>query len=355
MIHASTGNPFLIEVTRGTLIESCHRGAIAVADAEGRLLLAAGDTERPIFPRSAIKLMQAIPLVASGAADAFSLGDEELAVACASHSGSDLHVATVRRLLAKAGIDEGLLACGVHWPISDEAARELQRRGEAPSAIHNNCSGKHAGMLAAAKQLGFALDGYERPSHPLQQEIRGIISGICGVALGADQMGIDGCSVPTWAFPLSALARGFAGIASGVGLLPEHKAATERLMHACFAAPLMVAGRGRFDTVLMQACSSSIFVKGGAEGVHCAGLPELGLGIAVKVDDGTKRGTERILAELLAILVPEAAKPLAEWRNGTIHSWRGAKVGQLRPAPALSQALIALADGHFLASDAVTR
>src|SRR5262249_31648284 len=155
----------LIEVTRGSLVESGHRGAVAVADADGALLLALGDVERPVFPRSAVKAMQALPLIESGAADACRLGEEELAVACAAHSGEAVHVAAVRTLLAKAGLDESDLACGAHWPIGDHASRELARAGKSPAAIHNNCSGKHAGMLAVARHLGLPTRGYEKPDH----------------------------------------------------------------------------------------------------------------------------------------------------------------------------------------------
>ena len=171
MRKSDPANPTLVEVFRGTLVESRHAGAIAVADADGGLLFAFGDVERPVFPRSAVKAMQAMPLVESGAADAFGLGDDELAVACASHSGELAHVEAVRSLLAKAGLDESYLACGAHWPISEEASRELIRVGRRPQAIHNNCSGKHAGMLAACIHLDFDPRGYARPEHPLQSLI----------------------------------------------------------------------------------------------------------------------------------------------------------------------------------------
>ena len=203
-------NPVLVEVTRGALTESLHRGVIAVADADGRCLLALGHVEHPVFPRSAVKALQAIPLIESGAADAFGLGDEELAIACASHSGEAVHVKAVRSLLSKAGVDETLLACGAHWPLSEGAARDLLSAGRGPRPIHNNCSGKHAGMLATAIHLGLRPQGYERPDHPVQIEIARVISELCEVGLSADQMGIDGCSVPTFALPLEALAKGFA-------------------------------------------------------------------------------------------------------------------------------------------------
>lgn len=342
MTEVMHDNPILIEMTRGSLVESSHCGAIAVAAADGRLLLALGDVARPIFPRSAVKALQAIPLIESGAADAFGLGRPELAIACASHSGDAVHLTAVRELLAKAGLNESQLACGVHWPMSERASRELTRAGESPTAIHNNCSGKHAGMLATALHRGLDPSDYERPEHGVQEEIRRIISEICGVELEREEMGIDGCSVPTFAFPLAALARGFARLASGKGLSPTRAAAARRLMAACFANPVLVAGEGRFDTIVMRGLAGSVFVKGGAEGVHCAALPELGIGIAVKIDDGTKRAAETVFALLLAKLVVGADQVLAGELQGEIRNWRGFKVAELRASPALNAALAAL-------------
>jgi L-asparaginase II len=318
-------------VTRGSLVEN------------GTLLLALGDVARPIFPRSAVKAMQAIPLIESGAADAFGLGEEELAVACASHSGEAVHLAAVRKLLAKSGLDESLLACGAHWPIGENASRELTRADRNPTPIHNNCSGKHAGMLAVARHLGIATRGYERPDHPVQEEIRRILSETCRVRLERDAMGIDGCSIPTFAFPLQGLATGFARLATGKGLSASRAGAARRLMKACFAHPVLVAGEGRFDTTVMRGLPRVVFAKGGAEGVHCASLPERGIGIAVKVDDGAKRGAETTLAHVIATLVPGADRVLSNHLRGELRNWHGAKVGQLRPSPALEQGLAALA------------
>jgi L-asparaginase II len=339
MRETPSANPVLVELIRGELVESRHRGAIAVADAEGVLALALGDVAQPIFPRSAVKAMQAVPLVESGAAEAFGLGEEELAVACASHSGDAAHVAAVERLLAKAGLGERDLACGAHWPISESATHALIRAGKRPRAVHNNCSGKHAGMLAACVRLGFDTRGYERPDHPLQVMIAGIISATCGIALPRSCMGIDGCSVPTWALPLAALARGFARLSTGEGLEPSRARAVKRLVEACFAAPLLVAGEGRFDTLTMRELAPSVFVKGGAEGVHCAALPGLGLGIAVKVDDGAKRGAERALAETIAALLPAARRGLGHALDGEILNWRGTQVGRIAASGELTEAL----------------
>jgi L-asparaginase II len=342
MSGPASSNPVLVEVLRGTRGESRHIGAIAIADADGGSLLALGDVECPVFPRSAVKAMQAIPLGESGAAEAFGLGDDELAVACASHSGDRVHVEAVQSLLAKAGLDASYLACGAHWPVSERAMRELIQAGRRPQAIHNNCSGKHAGMLAASVHLGFDPRGYERPDHPLQGMIAGIISETCGVALAPDGIAIDGCSVPTWSLPLSALARGFARLGTGTGLPHERAKAARRLLGACFASPDLVAGEGRFDTIAMRALAPDLFVKGGAEGVHCAALPKLGIGIAIKIDDGAKRGTERALAEVIAALLPEARRALAEQIGGEVLNWRGIAVGRIVAAPVLLEALARL-------------
>ncbi len=343
MSEASSSNPVLVEVSRGDMVESRHRGAVAVARADGELLLALGDVTRPVYPRSAVKLLQAVPLVESGAADAFGLDEVELAVACASHSGDRIHVEAARSLLAKAGLDESQLACGAHWPIGDGATRELLKAGKQPTPIYNNCSGKHAGMLATAVHLGLALKGYEKPDHPVQKAIARVLSETCGVALQEDAMGIDGCSVPTYALPLAALAQGFARIATGQGLSPQRAKAVRRLMQACFAAPVLVAGEGRFDTAVMRALAPNCFVKGGAEGVHCAALPELGLGIALKIDDGAKRGTEYALATVLAALLPEARAALRDRIAGEIETLRGARAGRIAPSVALADAAAELA------------
>ena len=343
MTGADSGNPVLVEVIRGALAESRHTGAVAISDAHGRLMLALGDVERPIYPRSAIKAMQALPLIESGAADTFALGEDELAVACASHSGDKVHVEAVQSLLAKAFLDESYLACGAHWPISEDATRTLIWARERPRAIHNNCSGKHAGMLATAQHLGLEPRGYERPDHPVQVMIARTISETCDVDLDPSRMGIDGCSVPTFALPLRALARGFARLGSGEGLPPERASAARRLFHACFSEPAHVAGEGRFDTIVLRALAPNCFTKGGAEGVHCASLPKLGLGIALKIDDGAKRGTELVISEIVAALIPEAREALSGQLDGEVLNWRGTRVGRIAPSEALRNAMRALA------------
>jgi len=355
MSETAPANPNLVEVTRGSIVESRHAGAIAISDPDGHLLLALGDVQRPIYPRSAVKAIQAIPLIESGAADAFGLTDDELAVACASHSGDVVHLEAVRSLLAKAQLDESYLACGAHWPVSEETMRALMRAGRRPQSIHNNCSGKHAGMLATAVKLGLEPRGYERPDHPLQVMIGQTISETCCVALDHTRMGVDGCSVPTWALPLSALARGFARLGTGVGLTPARASVAQRLIAACFASPILVAGEGRFDTIVMAALAPTIFVKGGAEGVHCAALPELGLGIALKIDDGAKRATEHALSEVLAALVPEAAQVLTAQLEDELLNWRGISVGRVLASEALVRATSGLDDSPRRRAEGMAR
>ena len=336
---SKSANPVLVDVFRGDRTESSHRGAIAIADTRGRLVLALGDVEMPVYPRSAIKALQALPLVESGAADAFDLSDEELAVACASHCGDRVHLEAVASVLAKANLRERDLACGAHWPLSEATARELLRASRRPRAIHNNCSGKHAGMLATAVHLGFDPSGYETPDHPVQAMNARVLSETCGVTLGSGDMGIDGCSLPTYAMPLSKLAHGFARFGTGAGLSQDRALAAKRLMQACFAAPVLVAGEGRLDTKVLRGLRGVAFTKGGAEGVHCAALPELGFGLALKVDDGAKRGAERALVEVLAALLPKAHAALSVEIDGEVRNWRGRRVGRLAAGDALKDAL----------------
>lgn len=331
-------DPVLVEVWRGPLIESCHRGAVAVAKADGSVVLAVGDVAAPVFPRSAVKALQALALVESGAADRFGLGADELALACASHSGEPAHVEGVARMLAKAGLDASALACGAHWPIYQPAAFALAKTGS-PSALHNNCSGKHAGFLCVACAMGVGHDGYWRPEHPVQQKVRGVLEDLTGTALGADRCAVDGCSVPTWAIPLRNLAHAFAKFGTGDGLSRERAAAAARLRAACANNPWYVAGTGRFCTEIMKLLGARVFVKTGAEGVFCAALPEQGLGIAVKCDDGAGRAAEAVIAALVARFAPLAAAEraaLSRFVRPTLRNWNGIEVGALRVTQALA-------------------
>jgi len=330
-------NPVLVEVTRGPLVESRHRGAVAVADADGATVLALGDVAMPVFPRSAIKALQALPLIEEGAAERYRFGDEELALACASHSGEPAHVAIVERMLAKAGLNASTLRCGAHWPISQAAAAALARTG-APSALHNNCSGKHAGFLCVACAMDVDHADYFRPDHPVQRRVRAVIEDFTGAVLTQEVCAIDGCSVPTWAVPLNNLARGFAKFGTGQGLSRRRGEAAARLRQACADQPWFVAGTGRFCTEIMQLFGQRVFVKTGAEGVYCAALPEQGLGIAIKCDDGAGRAASAITAALIARFLPltDAERAaLAPHIAPSLGNWNGIEVGAIRVTDAI--------------------
>ena len=323
-------NPVVVEVLRGARVKSRHRGAGAVVDADGAVALAFGEVDEPVFPRSAVKALQSLPLVESGAADALQLSEAEIALACASHSGAAEHVETAAAMLAKAGLDVAALACGAHWPLGEDASRALARAGQAPSPLHNNCSGKHAGFLCLACASGWETKGYEQAAHPVQRAVKAAIEDVTGAALGEDVCATDGCSIPTYAVPLRALALGFARLATGAGLAPGRAAAARRIFAAVAANPAMVAGEGRFDTEVMRLFGPRVFVKTGAEGVYCAALPELGLGLAVKADDGATRAAQVMIAALIAAScrwarqTARASAPFAApiWRN-----WSGIEVG----------------------------
>ncbi len=338
-------NPVLVEVMRGPAVESVHRGAVAVVDGDGALVAAIGDIDRPVFPRSAVKLLQALPLVASGAAERLGLGDEELAIACASHNGEAAHVRTAAAMLAKAGVDLGALACGAHPPKREADVQALARRGEAASALHNNCSGKHAGFVCLAcavmEGAGAGLDlrrfvhGYVAPEHPVMREVTAALQAATGCDLARAPQGIDGCSIPTFAIPLRQLALGFARVATGQGLSAEHARAARRLRQAIARAPFMVAGTERFDTVVMERLGERVCCKVGAEGVYCAALPEQGLGIAIKVDDGnTARAAEVVMAAQMAarVRLDTAEQAFIDTlQRPVLRNWNGLVVGGLRP------------------------
>jgi L-asparaginase II len=327
------GNPVLVEVLRGALVESRHAGAAAVMDADGGRVLALGDVERLVYPRSAVKALQALPLIESGAADRFGLSQEELAVACASHSGEPGHVASVARILARAGLDPGALKCGAHWPLNQSAAHELARSGGTASPVHNNCSGKHAGFLCTACALDADIGSYIEASHPVQRAVKATLESLTGASFSQDVCAIDGCSVPTWAVPLSALALAFARFGSGAKLAPDRAQAAARLREACAAHPWHVAGTGRFCTDIMMQLGSRLFVKTGAEGVYVASLPEQGLGVAVKCDDGAGRAAEVMLAATLSQLIKFDG--WESFARPPLRNWNGITVGSLRPTEAL--------------------
>ncbi len=243
-------------------------------------------------------------------------------------------------MLAKAGRDERALECGAHWPLGEAAARALARAGKSPSALHNNCSGKHAGFVCLACASGIDPMGYVAPGHPVQREVTAAIAEVTLARLGEETRGVDGCSIPTYAIPLRALAQGFARFATGQGLSSRRARAAARIRAAVVAHPAIVAGAGRFDTGVMTILGARAFTKTGAEGVFCAALPDLGLGIAIKADDGGARAAQVTIAALLRRFgeFDDALEArLAPYITPSLVNWNGVEVGALRPAGALAR------------------
>jgi L-asparaginase II len=276
----------LAAVRRGELVESVHRGRLAVFGPRGDEIEALGDPEAYVYLRSSAKPFQALPLILSGAADAFGLTDEEVAVACASHNAEEPHLAAVRSILEKAGLSEDDLQSGAHLPMYEPAAAKLVRGGEEPSSIHGNCSGKHAGMLAVCVHEGYETLDYREPGHPLQRRILGLMAEVCGVEEDEVLVAGDNCGVPAFALPMRSFATGLARIAAGDGLPDRLADAALRIRDAMRSYPFMVAGTGRFDTELME--RTRLLAKGGAEAVLAVGDPE-GWGMALKISDGSHR------------------------------------------------------------------
>lgn len=326
-------DPVLVEVTRGGAVESRHRGAAAVADAEGAIVAAWGDVERPVFPRSAVKPIQALPLLETGAAERFQLSDAEVALACASHNGEAEHTRAVAVWLRRLGLAAGDLECGAHAPTYPETAKAQERRGEAPSALDNNCSGKHAGFLATALFMGEPTRGYIEPGHPVQKRVGQALAEMTGCDLAAAPWGVDGCGIPTFALPLAAIARAMARLAAPEGLAPARRRAAERIVAAMAAHPHLIAGQERFDTRAIAAAHGAFVVKGGAEGVHAAIVPGRGLGLALKIEDGAARASDVAMTALLAhlgLLTNGIDEALEDYAPRPIYNVAGRAVGEVR-------------------------
>jgi L-asparaginase II len=330
-------NPVLIEVTRGGRVESFHRGSIAIVDSQGKVILALGDLDTPVYPRSSLKPIQALPLVESGAADAFSCSSEELALACASHSGEPMHTERVTNWLARIGCSESDLACGAHPSRYEPVAEAMIRRGEKPTRIFNNCSGKHSGFLTVARHWDIATKGYELHDHPVQRAVAEALGELSG--LGPDlPWGIDGCTAPNFALPLGAFALALAKLADP-SALSEHRAkAARRLVHAMMAHPELVSGTGRTCAILMRACKGKAAVKTGAEGFFAGMIPEKGYGIALKIDDGAGRAADAAMAILLDKLgLLDTSGEAGKIVHAPVRNTVGTQAGERRAAPALAE------------------
>ncbi len=335
-------NPILVDILRAGHIESVHRGAAYVVDENGQELMSIGDVDKLIFPRSAIKIMQALPLVESGVADKLRLNDKQLSLCCSSHNGEIGHTQTASTLLESVGLSVDDLECGAHMPYDKATYHDLIKTDASPCALHNNCSGKHSGMLAYARSTGYDTKGYIDIEHPLQVEIATLMSDLTEFDLNQAPVGIDGCSLPTWAAPLKSWATAFAKISRGKGLGAIRGGAFKTLQEAVMAEPFYVAGTGRYCTNIMRELSTPVFVKTGAEGVFCVSLPEHGIGIALKCDDGalkdgfgSSRGSEFALSALLKkldILKPEDDGVIARFTHRGLSNCNGHEAAQIRPS-----------------------
>jgi L-asparaginase II len=307
--------PLSVEVTRGDMVESRHRVAVAAIDAAGAVVFEAGDTEALVYPRSAIKPLQALVLIESGAADAFGIGTAEIALAAASHSGEPRHVAVVRDWLARLDLSEADLECGVH-AVAGIAS---------PTAAHNNCSGKHAGFLTVARHIGVPTKGYIAPNHPVQMKVMARVAEMAGTTLERAPRGIDGCGIPVFGIRLADLARAtmrFATQPNGA-----------RIRAAMTAEPFMVAGTKRFTTRVIEASRGAALIKEGAEGVYAGAIPARGIGIAVKAEDGTGRAAAVAMGHALQqlnALDEHAVAALGDVLEPAIRNHAGREVGRIR-------------------------
>lgn len=332
-------NPVLVEVHRDPAVESIHRGAAVVVDHHGRVLRSWGDTDTPIYPRSAVKPLQALPLVATGAARALSVTDAELALACASHGGEPAHTEAVDAWLARLGFSSRDLECGSHAPSDRDTRQSLLRHGQAPSPLHNNCSGKHTGFLTVCRHLGLPARGYIGAGHPVQARVRDSLATMTGCRLDDASPGTDGCGIPVFRIPLRGLATGMAKLADPAALEPGMAEAARQVTRAMTEHPYLVAGRQRFCTRVMAALAPAVLVKTGAEGTYCAALLDRGLGVALKIDDGTTRAAQVAMGAILRQL-----GAIDEARHAELHALieppvnnvAGIQVGSIRPSSALS-------------------
>lgn len=319
-----------VDVVRGGVSESVHRVHVVVVDGEGRLRARAGDVDLVLFARSAVKPIQAIPLIEEEVVATYAMSGPELALCCASHSGEPFHVRTASALLDRLGLDEQALACGPHAPFHEPSARALQASGRKPGRLHNNCSGKHAGMLALARARGWPTAGYQEAHHPVQRRMLHEMARWCDVPLDDIGIAVDGCGVLTFALPLRALGAGlgrFAREARSMGT------AGCEVTRAMVGYPEYVAGTGRLCTRLMQVSGGRIVAKTGAEGVYVAAVPGAELGIALKVEDGARRAAEPALLAVLrglGLLSDDQMAALEAFARPELRNTRGEVVGAIR-------------------------
>ena len=331
----------LVEVRRGAITESRHRGHIVVVEPDGNVVASLGAPETVTFLRSSAKPLQALPLLVSGAAEKFGFTDKEIALACASHNGESIHTEVAASMLEKIGLGPDAMRCGVHEPYSLEVAAKLRQLGQSPNVLQNNCSGKHAGMLAVAKHLGAPIENYESPENPVQKAIADVVSQFSGVAVTDMAVAIDGCAAPIFGITMKAMALAYARLVS-----PPHsfekatRDACERIVRVMSSYPELIGGTSdRLDTEIMKAAPGLLISKVGAEGVYTAGIKPSeawprGLGLALKIEDGDdKRARPTVVIESLrqlGVLKDESLEAVARYAFFPVRNSRGDLVGEIR-------------------------
>jgi L-asparaginase II len=331
--------PIAVEVTRGGMVESVHRAVVAVADAKGGIVHGWGPIDRPIYARSAIKPLQTIAVIESGAADAFNLGEDEITLCCASHRAEPIHVDRVIPWIGRLGLGVDDFECGPQMPGNEASAQALIAAGIAPTRAHNNCSGKHSGMLTTAVHMGEPVKGYTRPDHPVQSRLIQLMGELGEVDLSKTARGVDGCGIPVFGAPLKVIAHAMAKLADPSGLSEPRAAACRRIIKACAANPKLISGTGTFNSVVLAETGVRCLLKGGAEGVYTAAIPDLGLGVCLKIDDGAGRGAAAAMLSVLrhlGVLDDAAAERIDKAVVREVRNWSGTLCGEIRATSAIA-------------------
>ena len=334
-VDSANVNPVVVDVIRRGKVESCHRGSAVVVDGTGQIVFSVGEPQRLIYPRSSLKFIQAIPLVETGAADHYGLGSREIALACASHNAERFHTETVITWLNKLDLDPDDLECGPTRPLSEDAAWDLASRREIPTRVHQNCSGKHCGMLTLAKFMGVDTQGYSAYQHPTQEAWMRVLGELTGIDVFSLHWERDGCGLPAIHMPMDKLALAYSRFANIDSENGGRDTAMQRIVNAVIKHPEMIAGTGRCCTGVITNSRGAILVKTGAEGVFGGCVPDRGLGFALKVDDGTSRGSEVMLGALLdrlEVLDSALASSLTRWFRPEIKNSQGYVTGQVVPS-----------------------
>jgi L-asparaginase II len=324
--------PIQVNVMRGSISESVHHIKAIVVNSSGEIVSSWGDLEPLVYPRSAIKALQALAFIERGGAQKYDFNEQEIAILCASHNGEKQHTETVQKMLAKLWLTPKDFECGLHWPMRAEAGYELAGAGLTPNNLHNNCSGKHAGMLGLAKLLQVDHKQYIDIEHAVQQTIADAMAEMCEIDFTNLPHSPDGCSAPTWAMPLYNLALGFAKFADPSKLDEARKAACNTLFNAVVNNPFMVAGTERYCTEMMQTLGQRVFLKVGAEGVYIAAIPDLKLAVALKCEDGAARGAESVMTALLESIGATDhidAEALAKFKRVRLENRNKLKTGEI--------------------------